>query len=666
MAWRDKVKQLASSGTGAPLEPLILSDQRTAVLRSILVAIPVNIVLSVLITIVSVHAGYRLTGFAWFGASTTVNILRITPSLVSLTQEADRNAWPGAKSTEHDLRLSWITALASGFVLSFIAILCDGYTTQNALFYLTVVCGATAGATANSTAYARMAICFITPPLLSVAVCLLFYAPDFTRDCLAATVLLYLAGLSYIARQGKRGFREFSRVKNEATALASSLSVANERSTAVAEQMRYRATHDELTGLLNRAGFMEEVERLAPVCCPPLCLMVLDLDGFKSVNDMFGHNAGDRILTEVAERLLAVLEDRFLIARLGGDEFAIFYSVGALEHPPSALAAQLIAAIEVPFTVFDTGHLGISIGIHVAQTFDLTEMLTCADEALYAAKSTGRNRCYLFDDDLRRRLDMRRDIEHDLTGALADNALAIWYQPIFREDGRQLVNLEALIRWEHPKHGWIPPEELISTASSAGLSGSLLRFIFDDVCTMIQMLQMLGLEHVWVAMNVSPRELSNIPFDKILPLTLQERGLAPDMLEIEITEETAIDTSVVQEKLHSLLKSGVRIAIDDFGVGYSSLALLQKIQVSRIKIDRSFIADLHNSTNKQILVQTILKLGYSLGVEVVAEGIESAEDLLLLRKFGCRLLQGYYLKRPAPRGETIDWLRTMTSPPRWT
>lgn len=659
MTWLDEQKPPANPEV--LLERLILSDQRTAVLRSILIAVPVNIALGIIITIVSIHVGNELVGLVWFAASTIVNILRITLSLVLLKHEPDENARSGAWSAEQHLRLSWITALASGFAWSFIPILCGGYTTPSTLFYLTVVCGTTAGAVTNSTAYARMAICFITPPLLSVAGCLLFYAPDFNRNCLAATVLLYLAGLTHIARRGERGFREFSRIKNEATTLARSLSAANEHSTALAEQMRYRATHDQLTGLLNRAGFMEEVERLAPICCLPLCMMVLDLDGFKSVNDIFGHNAGDQILAEVAKRLMDVLGDAFVVARIGGDEFSIFYSLDKSEDLPSALATRLITAIEVPFIVFDPGHLGVSIGIYVTQTRNLTEMLTCADEALYAAKSAGRNRYYLFDDSLRRRLDMRWDIERDLAEALSDNVLEVWYQPVFGEDGRQLVNLEALIRWKHPRHGWIPPEDLISTASMAGFSWPLLRFVFDEVCVMIQMLQAHGLEHVWVAMNLSPRELSRIPFEEIIPATLKDRGLLPDMLEIEITEDTAIDVHSVQEKLRSLLDFGVRIAIDDFGAGYSSLMVLQRIRVSRIKIDRSFVTNLHKSTTRQILVQTILKLGYSLGVEVVAEGVESDEDLLLLRKFGCRLLQGYYLKSPAPCSETIDWFRAMTS-----
>ncbi len=322
------------------------------------------------------------------------------------------------------------------------------------------------------------------------------------------------------------------------------------------------------------------------------------------------------------------------------------------------LATRLIAAIEVPFIAFDPGRLGASIGIYVTESCDLTDMLTCADEALYAAKGAGRNRYYVFDNILRGRLEMRRDIERDLSGALSDEALAVWYQPIFGADGRELINFEALIRWNHPKYGWVPPEDIISAASIMGLSQRLIHFIFGDVCSMIQTLLALGLGHIWVSMNISPRELSKIAIDDIISANIKSLGIPASMLELEITEETVIDMHSVQEKLSSLLRLGVRIAIDDFGTGYASLAILRQININRIKIDRSFVSNLANTPSGQILVQMILMLGYSLGVEVVAEGVESEEDFHSLQKLGCKLMQGYYLHRPVPRDQVIKGLLT--------
>ncbi len=643
---------------GALLEPLILRDQLVAVRRTILVAMPVNAVLGFIVTLVSIRYGHGTAGLAWFASSSASNLLRVVLCLAPLPVPGAPYVGLGRHAVSpvrRRLRLCSGAALISGFTWALIPALCAGYTTPQALFYLAVVCGTTAGAVTHGAAYARIPTCFITPVLLSVCVCL-FHTGGFDRNCLGVTVLLYLAALVQVAHQSEAGFRQSSRLTNEATTLAHSLREAHARSIAVAQQMSHRATHDELTGLLNRAGFMQEVERRAAAADAPLCLMLLDLDGFKSVNDVYGHKAGDRVLAEVARRLREALTADFAIARIGGDEFAVFFTLTVPEAPP-VLATRLITAIEVPFAAFDAGRLGVSIGLHVARDFDITEMLTCADEALYVAKAAGRNRYFLFDDGLRDRLEMRRDVERDLLRALMEQALEVWYQPVFSQDGAALVNLEALVRWRHPRHGWIPPPELVATAAIAGLSEPLLRFIFDDVCLMIRALRDLGLEHVWVAMNVSPREVSRIAVDELLLGRLREAGLPPAMLEIEITEETALDIRSVQDKLNRLSRAGVHIAIDDFGIGYSSLASLRHLHVNRIKIDRSFVTGIAASSGDQILVQAILKIGESLGIEVVAEGVETADDLRLLQGLGCRLIQGHHFKPARPRAEVVGWLQ---------
>jgi diguanylate cyclase len=651
------------------LKPLIRRDQLIAVRRSVFTSIPIGIALAGAIALIAIHYGPGEVGLIWFSSAITINIFRIFLCRMRLPEASKINSSADQRDFEHraveqHLRLYWITALVSGFVWSLVPVLCKGYTSPQTLFYLILVAGTTAGVVTHGTAYARIPTCFITPSLVSVIGCLL-YAGGFDRNCLAATVLLYLFGLIRIAYQGEAAFRESSRLKNEATTLAQSLKEAHAHSTAVAEQMSYLATHDELTGLLNRAGFMQEVGRRAAAAGASLCIMLLDLDGFKSVNDVFGHMAGDRVLVEVARRLTASLTDEFAIARFGGDEFAVFYNVHPPHAAPQALATHLITAIEIPFSTFDAGRIGVSIGVHVSNDFNIAEILTCADEALYAAKDNGRNRVHFFDDTLRKRLDMRRDVERDLPQALRVKALEVWYQPIVGDDCQTLINLEALLRWNHPKHGWIAPEELISIAAMAGLSEPLICFIFEQVCSMIQTLCMLDLKNVWVAMNVSPREVSRVAVAELFLSKLTELNLSPTMLEIEITEETAMDIRSAQEQLNSLSRSGVRIAIDDFGVGYSSLSSLRHLRVNRIKIDRCFVTGIAKSYGDQILVQTILKLGHSLGIEVVAEGVETSDDLHLLRGFGCKLMQGYYLGRPASQHEVTSWLKqrkTVSSP----
>jgi diguanylate cyclase (GGDEF)-like protein len=666
----EAASKIHPDGIDISLKPLVRRDQLIAVRRSVLVSIPVGIALAGAIALVAIHYGPAKVGLLWFSAATITNIFRIflcrttlpeAPAVNSTVQQTHS----AHRAVERHLRLYWIAALVSGFVWSLVPLLCQGYTSPQTLFYLMLVCGTTAGVVTHGTAYARIPTCFIIPSVTSIIGCLL-YTGGFDRNCLAATVFLYLLGLIRISYQGEAAFRDASLLKNEATTLAQSLKEAHARSTAVAEQMSYLATHDELTGLLNRAGFMQEVARRASVTEAELCVMLLDLDGFKSINDVFGHMAGDRVLVEVARRLRESLTDEFLIARLGGDEFAVFYDLQPPKTSPHSLATHLITAIEIPFSTFGTGKVGVSIGIQVTTEFNIAEMLTCADEALYAAKNNGRNRARFFDDTLRRRLDMRRDVERDLPQALRDKTLEVWYQPIVSAECQTLVNLEALLRWNHPKHGWVPPEEVVSIATIAGLAEPLMRFIFDQVCSMIQTLCTLGHEHVWVAMNVSPREMSRIAVAEICLAKLKDMKLPATMLEIEITEETAVDIRSTQDQLNSLSRSGVRIAIDDFGVGYSSLASLRHLRVNRIKIDRCFVTGIANSAEDQILVQTILKLGSSLGIDVVAEGVETAEDLQLLRAFGCRLMQGYYLWRPAPKYEVTAWLKQqkpVQSPP---
>ncbi|MFE1602974.1 putative bifunctional diguanylate cyclase/phosphodiesterase [Methylobacterium sp. ID0610] len=647
------------SESAAPnLGDLIRRDQLEAVRQSVRNAIPVNMILGVTGTLVAWEAGHGTAGLIWLGLSSAANLLRISlcraPCLgLSLTASMPAEmAAAAARSIDRHLRLATLAALLSGLVWAFVPVLCEGYTSSQTLFYLTVTCGITAGAVTHGIAFARIPIGFITPPLLSVAGCLLA-AGGFERTCLAATVLLYLAALARSAVETETVFRETSRLKNAATALAEAREAARASARALAEEMQRRATHDGLTGLLNRAGFVQMAEERLAGRGEECCLMLLDLDGFKSVNDVYGHQMGDLVLVEVARRLQAAMPPGCLVARLGGDEFALLRDPEAGGEAPAALAARLIEAVAEPFEGFDAGRLGISIGIYHAPAVSLTHMLSCADEALNAAKATGRSRFRLFDEGLRSRLEMRRDSERDLSQALAEGSLEVWFQPIFGQGGRVVTSLEALVRWRHPVHGWVPPSELIAAAATAGLTESLLRFILEQVCTMMRALQDHGLPHLQVAMNVSPREMAQTAVDEIVLERLQALALPAAMLEIEITEETALDIEAVQGKLLALSRIGVRVALDDFGIGYSSLASLRQLRAGRVKIDRSLVTGLSTSDDKRGLVQAVLGLGRSLGIEVVAEGVETADDLATLQAMGCPFMQGYHLARPAPAPETL-------------
>ena len=636
------------------LRQLIRRDQLVAVRTNTRAAMPVSIVIGSIIVLVALHYGHVFAGLLWFASSTFINVLRLGQSWLPIPAQGDASA-AGQRSVERHLTLFWISSLISGFIWAFIPALCDFCAGPHTMFYLTVTCGVTAGAITHGAPYARPAICFITPPLVSIFGCLL-YTGGFEHNTLAATVFIYGVSLIRFARQSEAGFREASRLKNEAVTMAQSLQEAHSSVLVVAEQMTYRAAHDGLTGLFNRSGFMHEVEARLTDTQSAFCMMLLDLDGFKSVNDVYGHHAGDKVLAEVARRLREALPEKFVISRLGGDEFAIFYNTAVVDGIPAELATRLVTSIEVPFASFDVGRLAACVGVYVGRGRNVTEMLTYADEALYVAKASGRNRHYIFDEILLERLEMRRDVERDLQRALSDNQVEVWYQPIFNRKTKELVSLEALLRWRHPRHGQIPPEELIMVAAMAGLAEALLRYVFKQVCSMIRELAALGFEQVRVAMNISPREISRLPIDEILLSGLQVFNLHGSMLEIEITEETALDIRSVQDKLIRLARSGVNITIDDFGVGYSSLATLRQPYVGKIKIDYSFIRGITDSPENQILVQAILNLGRSLDVQVVAEGVESAADLEWLEQTGGDLLQGYFLRPPTARKAVFEWL----------
>ncbi|KTS35390.1 deoxyuridine 5'-triphosphate nucleotidohydrolase [Methylobacterium indicum] len=639
------------------LRASIRRDQLESVRRSIQPAMLVNALLGVASALVAFQAGSGRAGLAWFAVSSAVNLLRVglcrapCPGLAAGEAMTPGQALEGARSVDRHLQLATLAALLSGIVWSLVPLLCDGYTSPETLFYLIVTCGITAGAVTHGMAFAAIPASFITPPLLTAAGCLA-WAGGFDRVCLALTVLLYLAALLRSAVETERNFRRTSRLKNEATALARSRQEAHAAASALAEEMRRRATHDVLTGLNNRAGFALAAEERIQRPGPAPCLMLLDLDGFKSVNDVYGHTTGDRVLIEVARRLRRSLPPEALAARFGGDEFAVLYDPGTA-LPPADLAAALIRTVVEPFEGLDAGRLGISAGLCHAHGPDLTQMLSCADTALHAAKAAGRNRFRIFDESLRGRLEMRRDSERDLSHALAEGGIVIWFQPIFGEGGRAVAGLEALVRWHHPVHGWIPPGEIVSAAARAGLTESLLRVILEQVCAALQALRAGGAHHVRVAMNVSPREMVQIPVDEIVLERLRALGLPPSMLEIEITEETALDIEAVQAKLLALSRAGIGVALDDFGIGYSSLASLRQLRAGRVKIDRSLVTGLAESDDKRGLVQAVLGLGRALDLEVVAEGVETAEDLAVLRSLGCPFVQGYHLGRPVPAEQAL-------------
>ncbi len=627
---------------------MIQADRLTAVRRSLRRAIPVNFILGLAVLAVAFKADLPALGLAWFAASLTVNVARYI--LCRLPVRPLAPGMPG--SVAWHLMMHRFAAFSSGIVWATVAVLSSGFTTPDSIFYLTVLCGITAGAVTHGASYSPVPSLFVTPPLVVVVGCLLWHA-GFNSVLLGITVAVYMLALLLAAREGDLAFRDFSRLTHEAREMAQSLEIANASSDATAREMLHRATHDALTGLLNRSGILRSLETSLQTSSRPVCLMLLDLDDFKAVNDVFGHATGDRVLQKVARRLHEATPAGTSIARLGGDEFALLLEVDdERQEPVEALASRILAAVSAPFETFESSPVSGSVGICIAAEGSVGELLARADAALYAAKSAGRNRHAVFDGALQERIELERDLERDLSEALDKSTVEVWFQPIYHRSGR-LDTLEALLRWTHPVHGPVNPALIVRTAGRIGQAENLFRRVVENALSMLLRLEEVGADTIRVAVNLSPREAAKIPADQILLQRCAGRGVAPDRIEVEITEETALDLNVIHSRLMPLSKAGVRIVIDDFGEGYSSLQSIRHVRVNRLKIDRSFAADLAKGESVVRLLRALVGLGHALDMEVVAEGVESAEAARTLADIGCDYLQGYYLSRPMTAGDIM-------------
>lgn len=427
------------------------------------------------------------------------------------------------------------------------------------------------------------------------------------------------------------------------------------------ERVRFLARHDALTRLPNRVQFEEVVARELATCAKTgaeLALLCLDLDGFKQVNDLFGHPTGDRILQEVAARLRGLLGERCIAARLGGDEFAVLAAGLNEVKTPAAAAQAVIDALGASY--FDGGRwidMGCSIGI---ATFPrdgaaYERLLSASDMALVQAKATGKGHYCFFDSTMDVAARERHQLALDLRTAIGTGQLELHYQPQFALVSNEVCGFEALLRWTHPTRGLIPPTEFIPLAEETGLILPLGEWVLREACREAAS----WARPLDIAVNLSIAQFRQGGLCESVRAVLEETGLRPNRLELEVTESLFLKSSArSQDALHDLKGLGVRISMDDFGTGYSSLATLQTFAFDRIKIDRSFVAQIGLTTKGSAIVRAIISLGESLGVAVIAEGIETEEQLAFLRQHGCGEIQGYLLGRPLP----IAAYRSITTP----
>jgi diguanylate cyclase (GGDEF)-like protein/PAS domain S-box-containing protein len=428
---------------------------------------------------------------------------------------------------------------------------------------------------------------------------------------------------------------------------------------ALQEQLAHQAFHDSLTALANRALFADRVDHALRRRRGGLAVLFLDLDGFKFINDWLGHAAGDELLTQVAARLRDCMRPGDTIARLGGDEFAILVE-DADARDAVAVAERVAQALEPPFLIADrvvdvTGSIGIATSTDGVTACE--ELLRNADLAMYRAKAVGGGGHELFDEAMHAALVEQLQLESDLGGAVAGGQLVLHYQPTYELGDGHLTGVEALVRWQHPTRGLLGPVAFIPDAERTGAITAIGEWVLETACQQAAAWTRDLPETATFTMSVNVSGVQVTPaLPGIVAGVLERTGLPASRLVLEMTESTLIGAADSAAVLADLKAVGVGLAIDDFGTGYSSLSYLHQYPVDRLKIDRSFVARIHDAEGSREMVAAILQLAASLALDTVAEGVESADDLEALRGLGCAFAQGYHLARPAPAEEIAGLL----------
>ena len=425
---------------------------------------------------------------------------------------------------------------------------------------------------------------------------------------------------------------------------------------ALERDLRHQALHDALTGLANRAMFTERVTETLRTADERHLIgtLFIDIDDFKTVNDSLGHAVGDELLVVVAERLLTCLHPADVAARLGGDEFAILVVAPWGETEIVKIAERVLLTLQAPFTVQGREiSISASVGIAIDATraSDAEVLLRNADMAMYLAKERGKARYEIFEESMHASVFERLELKADLARGIEADQLRLLYQPIVSLQTGRITGVEALVRWDHPVKGMLPPDAFIPLAEDTGLIVPLGQWVLEEACQQLRSLQ-LGLPanaSLTMSINLSVRQLQVEGITEIVAETISRFGLDPSTITLEITETMLMhDTELTRKRLADLRDIGVSLAVDDFGTGYSSLQYIQRFPVDIIKIDRSFVSGLGEQAGDVVVVQSMIELAQRLGVHTVAEGIERPEQVTILQSLGADLGQGYYFSRPIP------------------
>ncbi len=558
-------------------------------------------------------------------------------------------------------------ATTSGIIWAFVPLMLTNESLYNSAAYVIfIIAGISAGAMIQSTAYFRNALVFIVPQMTATIWVL---AESGNPVLILVSIKMTLLSIIMLrgAKRAETAFVDNHRTAIVATELAGSLSVANNEIKAYSQSLKVLATTDPLTELANRAKFNAHLADISKSHTDKdgkdnpgkIAMLVFDLDRFKHINDTLGHLSGDEVLRQFGKILETRAPESSFVARLGGDEFAIVMECTDPSADARRLAESILAALAEPVWVFDRAiHLATSIGIAVMPDHcDTAEHLySAADLALYEAKTSGRRTIRFFDESLKKRVLRQKTLEECLESAIETGEVNAFFQPQVHLSTGNITGFEALVRWTHPVLGAISPPEIVETAKALRISDHLTGLMAQSSCALMHHLDAEGLTDASISINISPDEFTAYSPADLLMKIARHHGIEPRRLEIEITEDSLLDTKFAEAGIKDLERLGFKLAVDDFGMGHSSLSHLMHLKIDTLKIDRSFISGIASSQHNQALVSALISVGRSLAIDVVVEGVESAEDAETLRMLGCRLAQGYYYARPMPLDQTLQWI----------
>lgn len=435
--------------------------------------------------------------------------------------------------------------------------------------------------------------------------------------------------------------------------------------------LQWRAEHDELTGLPNRFLLSKRLEQAIAAVQRyhgTLAVGMLDLDGFKLINDRYGHATGDRLLVAVADRLKQIMRGEDTVARLGGDEFVLVLRVQDTEELESAMR-RFLSALSSAYTIDGIGiHISASIGVtlYPSDNEDAETLLRHADQAMYKAKQRGRDCFHLFDVSLDKKAKMAFETVIRVSEALHNGELCLYYQPKINLNSGAVIGFEALLRWQHPQEGLIPPLDFLPLVEQTDLIVEIGEWVIDQALNQIGRWAALG--HTWsVSVNIAALHFQRADFTETLKSLLAcHPNVAPQMLDIEIVESVVLENiQHVSKRLIACQNLGVTFSLDDFGTGYSSLSYLKQLPTQSIKIDQSFIRHILDDKDSFVLTKAIISLAKSFNREVIAEGVETVEQGVLLMRLGCDVAQGYGIAKPMPVEQVSRWVAQFVSNPSW-